>query len=141
MRECEECSACCRWPAVPEIEKPPLVPCPFLCSKGYGCKIYETRPKNCSDYECSWLLGWGEKEDQPDKCGILIDERRTEFGDVLIAKALFPGAEKTNVGQRAMHRIASHKRRVLLFTDDNPQHASLVIGPEDLVLEFKRKFM
>jgi len=81
MRQCGECSVCCTVGAVPEIEKPAHSPCPFIKTDKCGsCSIYaeERLPKTCINYSCSWLQGYGEEEDRPDKGGFLITENLLE---------------------------------------------------------------
>ena len=103
-RECGTCSACCRWPSVPEIGKPARTPCQYLAKRGHGCVAYEHRPEACASYRCSWLRGTGAEEDQPVRCHVLIDRRLTQFGHVLVAKPLRPEAAMTEKGRAAIQR-------------------------------------
>lgn len=87
MRKCDECHVCCIEPSLVyeelNINKPVREPCPFLdlnvsCNK---CKIYERRPKTfCEDFYCSWILGFGEEEDRPDKNGVLTYTQKINNG-------------------------------------------------------------
>jgi len=52
MRECGDCTLCCTLTFVPELDKQEGVTCEH-CDK--GCRIYEGRPKSCSEYKCAWL--------------------------------------------------------------------------------------
>ncbi len=54
MRECGECTECCRLMGVPEIGKLPDHDCPHCIVKG-GCAIYATRPRPCRVFMCGWL--------------------------------------------------------------------------------------
>jgi hypothetical protein len=81
MRKCGECTLCCTTQRVPELEKPGYTACQF-CEIKKGCKIYDTRPKSCRDFDCAWLQG-----DMPDwmwpyKSHVLI-EKHEEHGFVL----------------------------------------------------------
>ena len=49
-RECGECRECCTTMAVDELDKEAYVECNNLCSM--GCKIYDTRPTSCKEFEC-----------------------------------------------------------------------------------------
>jgi hypothetical protein len=54
MRECGDCSLCCRVMGVESLDKPRGVWCQH-CTKP-GCKIYDTRPKDCRTFSCAWLV-------------------------------------------------------------------------------------
>lgn len=52
--KCGNCTACCRVYAIPEVQKGEHEWCQH-CAIGKGCRIYETRPPPCVDYQCFWL--------------------------------------------------------------------------------------
>lgn len=140
-RDCGTCSACCRWPSIPELKKPPREPCWNLCGGKYGCKIYEHRPKSCSDYECRWLKGCGSEEDRPNICHVLIDKKLTQFGEALVAKSLRPGAIMTDQGKKAISRIAQDANMLCFIVDDNDSYRIIgCAGPKILTDEFRAKY-
>jgi len=53
-RNCNGCSMCCFVLAVHEIDKPAGVWCSHCPSKR-ACRIYDTRPQECRDFNCGWL--------------------------------------------------------------------------------------
>ena len=55
MKECGECGLCCKVMAIKELKKPAGMWC-FHWQKGIGCTIYETRPQECEDFNCIWLV-------------------------------------------------------------------------------------
>lgn len=61
MRECSGCTLCCRVLGVKEIKKAPLVEC--VHCHVFGCTIYETRPKECREFDCLWLTDEKLSED------------------------------------------------------------------------------
>lgn len=139
-RTCGTCSACCRWPSVPEINKPARTPCPNLGEGGYKCTIYADRPETCVNYQCSWLRGMGAIEDQPDTCHVLIDRRNTRWGLVLVAKPLEPGAALKKQGQDAISRTAQESNMLCLIVDyEDTDRVIGAAGPKSLVDEFRRK--
>ncbi len=139
MRTCGSCSACCRWPSIEALNKPAKTACVHLEKCGYGCKQYEARPKQCSDYQCTWLRGIGEERDRPDISKILIDRRNTQFGQsMMVAKMLHPNAEKTRKGEAAI-RNASKSGPVLIVDYDDPDRVIGLAGPKELQQEAKRK--
>jgi Fe-S-cluster containining protein len=82
---CGECTACCKTHGVKSIQKPIQSACPH-CSTRCGCSIYEKRPLECQDFECSWLFGKGGGENcRPDKTGIVpVHVALPEIGVILI---------------------------------------------------------
>lgn len=132
-RECGTCSACCRWPSIPELNKPRGVACSRLGIIGYGCAQYADRPKSCSDYQCSWIEGNGALEDNPHESGVLIDRRKTQFGIVLIARDYhldMPPEPKMRAIQRISRDLGLP---CLLIEHDDPQKIVQVRGPRHLV--------
>jgi hypothetical protein len=61
---CGTCNMCCKLPDVPELKKPANQWCAH-CEIGQGCRIYETRPVPCRDFECLWLESQREKQPLP----------------------------------------------------------------------------
>ncbi|MDZ4776178.1 MAG: hypothetical protein SGJ23_05260 [Alphaproteobacteria bacterium] len=54
-RTCGDCTLCCKVMAVETLDKPAGRWC-AQCDIGEGCKIYETRPQQCDDFNCQWLI-------------------------------------------------------------------------------------
>lgn len=137
-RTCGTCSACCRWPEVKEISKPQGVPCKFLTSKGYKCSIYSTRPEMCAAYNCAWIEGHGNKNDQPDTSGVLVDWRNTEYGQTLVAKSCKPGGTSSKIGRRAIRNISRDAKVICLVTaDDDIKHIVKAIGDDMSIAIFR----
>jgi hypothetical protein len=55
VRSCEGCTLCCKIFGIPELAKPRHEWCGH-CEIGKGCRIYETRPPSCREFECGWLI-------------------------------------------------------------------------------------
>ncbi len=141
MRRCGTCSACCRWPSVEEIDKPARVPCRHLERQGFRCTIYDERPEACAAYHCTWIRGRGsaiDNRDRPDTCGVLIDRRSTQFGVVLVAKSLTPGAAMSPKGKRAIERTTRDEGLPLVVID-NDERVVAAAGPPDFMKEVERK--
>lgn len=118
-RECGTCNACCVYPSVQEIRKPAGKPCRFLEACGHGCQVYEQRPAMCRAYSCAWIEGIGKRADKPEELEVLIDRRDSQFGDVLIARALRPGAAQRREAVRAMRRASAAVGLVVLVVADD----------------------
>lgn len=101
-RSCGECQACCVVIGIEGDKNTPqkgvYTPCVHQCEK--GCGVYSYRPSECRSYECLWQRGvLTQEEHRPDKLGIIIDRRRTGYGDkgtppqeVLVLWETRPGA-------------------------------------------------
>jgi len=144
-RDCGNCVACCIWSRVKEINKPELTPCQYL-KKGaiegkncQNCTIYETEPQACKDYFCAWIAGYGEEEDQPNRCGVLIDPQITEFGLVLFARDMWKGASKMDMGKKAIKRISEEMNLIVLIADEKSLKIKRIEGPDELMKGFKKK--
>jgi hypothetical protein len=76
LRACGGCTACCTVLAVDELRKPMRWACEHLACD--GCRIYETRPKGCRDFDCLWLRGeiCGDESRRPDRLGVIVDSFR-----------------------------------------------------------------
>lgn len=63
---------CCKILAIEDLNKPPQKWCPN-CVIGTGCGIYETRPTECRDFFCSWLVDAGIPDHwQPSKSRMIL---------------------------------------------------------------------
>lgn len=81
MQKCGECDLCCKLLEIHDIPSKIGEYCQY-CNK--GCTIRDTRPKECSTYQCMWsqMENVGN-ELRPDQCGIIFD-RITD--DVITAR-------------------------------------------------------
>jgi len=74
MRECGECSLCCRLSVIPALEKPMNRWCKHA-KPGHGCTIHETRPQVCRSFFCLWALGELPDEWFPKKCRMYLSQK------------------------------------------------------------------
>jgi hypothetical protein len=54
-RACGDCTLCCKVMAIEELAKPAGKWCRH-CKPGRGCQIYDSRPGECRDFNCLWLI-------------------------------------------------------------------------------------
>ena len=54
-RACGDCTLCCKVMAIEELAKPAGQWCRH-CKPGRGCLIYDSRPAECSAFDCLWLI-------------------------------------------------------------------------------------
>jgi hypothetical protein len=55
VRSCDGCTLCCKVMSVYELEKPPAAWC-IHCREGVGCSIYDSRPTECRQFFCGYLV-------------------------------------------------------------------------------------
>lgn len=93
-RKCDKCDICCIEPFIEELNKPSHTVCSNLdqskdCHK---CTIYNTRPKACQTYFCSWMDGYGNDLDRPNENGIIMSQHTFNNGTWLTARELISDA-------------------------------------------------
>jgi hypothetical protein len=71
-RVCGECSLCCKLLKIESLEKPVGKWCSH-CTSGNGCKIYESRPQACREFNCFWLTGHLGEAWYPPTAKLLVD--------------------------------------------------------------------
>lgn len=128
-RTCGSCRVCCVYPEIPALKKPAGQACEFLCEA--GCSAYSQRPRMCKDYQCAWIEGQGKDADRPDRSGVLIDRRPTQFGMVLVARSAVAGSRaiKTKQGRLAIRRMhKSSGMGVLVTADEDNQRVVSSLG-------------
>ena len=75
MSKCGECTACCKLLELHEIPSKIDELCRH-CEENVGCKIYDTRPKECREFLCMWAqMENAGKELRPDKSNIIFSRK------------------------------------------------------------------
>lgn len=134
MRVCGECTACCTVMGVPELNKPGGVPCSSCEPK--GCKVYDSRPPSCREFECLWRQDLFAPAHRPDLLGLMftVTEEENKFGkQLLVAFEVRPNAFEDN---KAMLLKLSEQQLVLLRNSTGLR----VIGPQ-MEIEAAEKFV
>lgn len=54
-RSCAGCTLCCKLLSISELNKPQQLWCEH-CTIGRGCKIYDSKPSECSTFYCMYLV-------------------------------------------------------------------------------------
>lgn len=74
MRECGECTMCCKLLPVVELDKPAGVMCDHCVGRS-SCGIYSERPQDCKTFECMYYQMENVSTDlRPDKCGVIFEK-------------------------------------------------------------------
>ena len=72
MNACGPCGMCCKLMAIPTLRKPAHAWCPKFV-RGKGCGIYDTRPHECAEFMCVYLLADDLPEAwRPDKAKFVV---------------------------------------------------------------------
>ena len=65
---------CCYLLNVKWLNKKPLQEC-IHCEKKVGCKIHETKPSECTDFDCAYVqMDKVSPALRPDKCNIIFEK-------------------------------------------------------------------
>lgn len=118
-RTCGGCNACCSVFAISDLKKPHSVPCEHLdaTQPERHCTRYETRPRDCSDYQCAWLkdAGFGDESHRPDKLGVVFTVRDNKWEVepfagpfTLVAHQTRDGAFEEDAAKKFMNHVAGH---------------------------------
>jgi hypothetical protein len=73
VRECGECSLCCKLLGVTELGKAGGKWCSHAVVPGGGCRVYEGRPHSCRAFQCGWLASEVYPDHwKPTRCKMVI---------------------------------------------------------------------
>ena len=94
MKECGTCALCCKVMGIYALQKPRGQWCPNVMPK-CGCAIYESRPQECRDFSCTWLLDENlGPEWKPDKCKMVLVSEEGKKRTMVYVDASQPDAWK-----------------------------------------------
>lgn len=127
MRDCETCDACCIIPSIdhPSLQKEARVVCPHLdlTKETHKCMIYENRPKEpCEGFNCSWLMGFGSEDDQPNKNKLLTFVAEFNNGVWIVAVEMEPNSFTTTGKNMLLELVKTYNVPVIveLYDSKNP---------------------
>ena len=109
--ECGECTACCTLLPIEPIDKPVNTLCEYC--NGYGCRIYDTKPQTCTEFECAYLQADGVPEAlRPDKCGIIFIKKT----DRIFTGAIMPDTKTSDIAKGQIHAFNTQGYSVVLIS-------------------------
>lgn len=114
LKPCEECRACCTVIGVVEIPKQNYQRCRHLCKA--GCKIYETKPKSCSEYQCWYTMGLVGK--RPDKIGLIVDFKMNPLPGLIRVWEVRKGAADTRKGRRFISKLLQYDSEIVVANQE-----------------------
>ncbi len=121
-RRCDECRLCCKVMAVGHEGDDFFKPAGPWCEHAFsgGCRIYDSRPFACSNFECGWLRGLFPDDFRPDKAQVIValelsvgNELRDEYGGLVMKDSPVwcvyertPGACREKKGQQIVQELS-----------------------------------
>jgi hypothetical protein len=132
-RSCGTCTLCCKVFHIPELDKPAGAWC-RNCVQGAGCGIHATRPSQCRDFFCLWLMdGSMPAEWKPERSKMVLS---LFPANGFIYAQVDPGSPQAwrkapyyDALRRWAKELIERGRHVIVFVND---HATLIM-PEEAV--------
>jgi len=76
VKQCGECSLCCKVMGIPELKKPKDASCVHIVP-GKGCEIYGQRPLSCRAFACHWILDSAIADAwKPSACHMVVEAKQ-----------------------------------------------------------------
>jgi Fe-S-cluster containining protein len=116
VRTCGPCTACCDYFPIKAIGKVALKTCEYLSDPKKDCNnctIHGDHPTVCKEYACMWVAGYGEEEDRPDQCGMIIDSM-TPVKNALRGVPIRAGAQDEEAGIKAVNNISKQSNKPVM---------------------------
>jgi len=122
MKDCGECSLCCKLIAVPGLAEAGEW-CPY-CEPGRkegGCTIHDSRPPFCKGYHCFWRAeSWPDKY-RPDKCKVIFEALPGVFTILISVDPARPDAWKEKEILEVIEKLRKKGRPLILKTKNNSE--------------------
>jgi len=92
--KCKSCTLCCYLFPIKELNKPSCTVCKH-CDK--GCKIHDTKPSECTNFNCAYYQMENASEDlRPDNCKVIFER----ISERLFIGTLHPDYELTETARK-----------------------------------------
>ena len=135
--KCGECTLCCDIPQIIELKKPAWTLCSNYDVKCKNCKIYQMRPEECRNFECSYYQA--EKANiavRPDKCGVMFEK----ISQRIFLATLHPDYEFSDVAKGQINVFMKQGFSVVLSRKNEQLkfYLSLIHSKESIFNEFKK---
>lgn len=126
-RTCGDCCLCCHTLGVRELEKPALKWCEH-CDVGssHACKIYESRPQSCRDFQCLWLTAPQTPEAMwPKRSGVVVWVTHDAKRVIALTRPHQPTAWRNPAVLTTLRNLAKGGMDVIAFSGNR----AWLIGP------------
>jgi len=135
--ECGECTLCCDIPKIKELKKPAWKLCSNYDIVCKNCKIYETRPEECRNFQCSyWQVKKANIAIRPDKCGVMFEK----LSQRIFLATLHPDYEFSEIAKKQID-IFMKQGFSVIFSQKNEKlkfYLSYIHNKESIYDEFKK---
>lgn len=121
-RKCGTCDVCCNILSIEEnsFYKKSRTKCKFLIEQESNhCSIYDSRPKCCSEFFCSWITGIGDENQQPNKNGILTFTAEFNNGIWVVVVETQPNALLTTGKEMTIELVKLYSVPIIVELFDN----------------------
>ena len=135
--ECGECSLCCDIPKVKELKKPAWKLCSNYDIQCKNCKIYDKRPEECRNFECSYYqMKKVNIAVRPDKCGVMFEM----ISPRIFLGTLHPDYEFSDIAKGQIDAFMKQGFSVVFSRKDEKLkfYMSLIHDKESIFNEFKK---
>lgn len=134
-RACGSCTLCCKVYDIAELDKKAGAWCGH-CEPGRGCRIHESRPRPCRDFDCLWLTqSWLGPEWKPDRARMVLSvDSGTRFLFVQVdpgAATAWRGAPYYGALKQWAAAAVSERRHVVVFLNKS---ATVILPDRDVPL-------
>lgn len=143
MRQCGDCTLCCKLLPVPPLGKGAGERCKH--QRHTGCQVYHKRgmPPECAIWNCRWLVNDAGETSRPDRSHIVIDvmpdfvtATNDETGEKFQVEVIqcwidprYPDAHKDPAFRAYLIKEAEEHQRVALIRYDARDAMTLVAPP------------
>ena len=130
---CEECTLCCTMFPVNWLNKEMNTDCKHC---NLGCMIHDTKPSECSDYNCMYAQVENvPKALRPDISGIIFDK----MTDKIIYGMLDPKKNPSEIGKKQIGAFISQGFSVIMASSKKTENRYL-INPAHDENEIRKEF-
>jgi hypothetical protein len=110
MLTCGECTECCYAFPIEQLNKPPNTQCKH-CNN--GCEIHDTKPDECSGFNCAYVQSKSNDENlRPDKCGIIFEK----YSDNIFLGTVRTDMDVSDAGHRQIRSFLDQGYSVVLYS-------------------------
>lgn len=122
MKECGECSLCCKFLEIPSLQKGSDKWCPH-CTPGvyHACGIYEDRPEDCINFNCFWKAESWPDWLRPDRCKVLFEALPGIYTVMVSTDKGRPDAWKNNKIIKVILKLKEKGRPVIVRTKNDTE--------------------
>jgi len=133
--ECGECTLCCDLLPIKELNKPANILCEY-CELKKGCKIQETKPLECRNFDCAYYQMEKVHIDlRPDNCKVIFEK----VSDRVFFGTQDPRFEVTDIAKNQIAAFGNQGISVILVSSKEKKPA-IILAPGHTVQQVMKEF-